>query len=319
MRGRGMVRGHASQNLGVGQLLSLFFERLLGRARDMMRAIGLGRRMTRGEIFRAGNIGAEPSADYQRALFVLDNVVRECITVSRQYGGLQAPTQKHFYASVLFTALLSRSISLLMLAPHSPWAHKMIEHWDYASAAVILRTMMELRAAYHYLCVDECTDEEWDCRWNLLNLHDCNSRIRLFEAGEHFGLGEVVGLQAQVEEIRNRLMANAHFQTLRHKARLLNGQTAYLYPIEEMMEKAGLERPNYRFLNILFSSHIHGLPMSYYRMAMQERGRGLPSPVEEGYTTICLSLASALLTASRDEAHELFRGLPRAQPPAPGA
>jgi hypothetical protein len=297
----------------------LFFERLLGSARDMMRAIGIGRRMTRGEVFRAGNIGAEPSPDYQRALFVLDSVVRECITVSRQYGGLQAPTQKHFYASVLFTAMLSRSVSLLMLAPHSPWAHKMIEHWDYASAAVILRTMMELRAAFHYLCVDECTNEEWECRWHLLNLHDCNSRIRLLEAREHSEPDEVAGLQAQAEEIRNLLMANAHFQTLRHRVRLLNGQTAYLYPIEEMIERAGLERPNYRFLNIVFSSHVHGLPMSYYRMGMQERGRGLPSPIEEGYTMICLSLASALLTATRDEVHELFRGLPSVQAPAPGA
>ena len=86
------------------------------------------------------------------------------------------------------------------------------------------------------------------------------------------------------------------------------------------MEKAGLERPTYRFLNVVFSSHVHGLPMSYYRMGMQERGRGLPSPIEEGYTTICLSLASALLTATRDEVHELFRGLPPAQePPAPSA
>ncbi|MEJ2434095.1 MAG: response regulator, partial [Pseudolabrys sp.] len=71
-------------------MFGLFFERIAGRARDMMRAIGIGNRMTRGEVFRAGNIGAEPSPDYHRALFVLDNVVRECITVSRQYGGLQA-------------------------------------------------------------------------------------------------------------------------------------------------------------------------------------------------------------------------------------
>jgi Family of unknown function (DUF5677) len=280
-----------------------------------MRAIGLGRRMTRGEVFRAGNIGTQPSADYQRALFVLDNVVRECITVSRQYGGLQAATQKHFYASVLFTAMLSRSVSLLMLAPHSPWASKMIEHWDYASAAVILRTLIELRAAFHYLCVDECTGEEWNCRWNLLNLHDCSSRIRLLEAREGYEPHEVVGLQAQAEELQNRLRGNPHFQRLRHQTRLLNGQAAYIYPIEEMMERAGLDKPTYRFLHILFSSHVHGLPMSYYRMGMQERGRGLPSPIEEGYTTICLSLASALLTATRDEVHDLFRGLPPVQAP----
>src|SRR6478609_983177 len=114
-------------------LLRLFLNRLAGSTRDILRTVGLGRRMTHGEIARAGNIGAEPSADYQRALSVLDNVVRECITVSKQYGGLRAATQKHFYASVLFTAILSRSVSLLMLAPHSPWASKMIEHWDYAS------------------------------------------------------------------------------------------------------------------------------------------------------------------------------------------
>ncbi|MEJ2376065.1 MAG: DUF5677 domain-containing protein [Pseudolabrys sp.] len=295
-------------------MFGLFFERIAGRARDMMRAIGIGNRMTRGEVFRAGNIGAEPSPDYHRALFVLDNVVRECITVSRQYGGLQAATQKNFYASVLFTAMLSRSVSLLMLAPHSPWARKMIEHWDYASAAVILRTMMELRAAFHYLCVDECTDEEWNCRWNLLNLHDCNSRIRLFEAREPADLAQIAGLQAQAEELRNRLRTNGHFETLRHQERLLNGQTAYLLPIEEMMERAGLDMPTYRFLNILFSSHVHGLPMSYYRMGEQERGRGLPSRVEEGNTIVCLSLASALLTATRDEVNELFRGLPPVHP-----
>ncbi|WFU62694.1 DUF5677 domain-containing protein [Bradyrhizobium brasilense] len=300
-------------------MLKLFFERLAGSIRDMLRFIGVGRRITRREIFRSGGVGEEPSADYQRALMVLDNVARECITVSRQYGGLQAVTQKHFYASVLFTAMLSRSISLLMLAPYSPWASKMIEHWDYASTAVILRTMMELRAAFHYLCVDECTNEEWDCRWSLLNLHDCNSRIRLFEAQAPVAADQVAGLRAQAEEIRDRLKANPHFQTLRHQTRLLNGQTAYLFAIEEMMERAGLDKPTYRLLNVLFSSHVHGLPMSYYRMGMQERGRGLPSPIEEGYTTLCLSLASALLTATRDEVHELFKGSPPMQAQAPDA
>lgn len=273
------------------------------------------RTMSREEIFRAGNVGEEPSLDYVRSVDVLDNVVRECISVSRQYAGIQAPTQKHLYASVLFTALLSRSVSLVMLAPHSPWAQKMIEHWDYASAAVIVRTMLELRAAFHYLCVDQCSDEEWECRWNLLNLHDCCSRIRLLDAKslEH---EERAGLQAQAEELRNRLRANKHFATLRHQQRLLNGQSPYLYPIEDMLENAGLEKETYRFLNILFSSQVHGLPMSYYRMAVQERGRGLPSPIEEGYTTICHSLAAGLLTATRDEVHTIFKGLSKAKPPA---
>jgi hypothetical protein len=87
--------------------------------------------------------------------------------------------------------------------------------------------MMELQAAFHYLCVDERTDEEWDCRSNLLNLHDCNSRMRLLEAREPSDPGEVAGLQVQAGELRNRLRANAHFQTQRNngEGRGLKGQS----------------------------------------------------------------------------------------------
>jgi hypothetical protein len=61
-----------------------------------------------------------------------------------------------------------------------------------------------------------------------------------------------------------------------------------------MVEKAGIEKETYRWLHILFSSHVHGLPMSYFRMGgdNEERGRGLPSPIEEGYTSLCLSMAA---------------------------
>ncbi len=259
------------------------------------------------EIFAMGSVAPELSADYAESLNVLDGVVRDCINVSRKYAGIASPTGKHFYASVLFTSLISRGVSLAILAPHSLWANKMIEHWDYASAAVIVRTMIELRAAFHYLCVDECSEDEWQCRWNLLNLHDCISRNRLLksraggsEQGQQFEL--------QAEELRNRLKSNAHFVQLSHQKKLLNGQTAYLFPIEDMAENAGIEKETYRFLHILFSSHVHGLPMSYFRMGEQERGRGVPSPVEEGYTSICLSCAASLLASTRDEVHNLFKG-----------
>jgi hypothetical protein len=237
------------------------------------------------QIFAAGSVGPEPSAEYLERLAFLDGVVRECITVSRQSAGIASPTAKHFYASVLFTSLIVRGVSLAILAPHSPWAHKMIEHWDYASATVIVRTMLELRAAFHYLCVDACSDDEWRCRWDLLNLHDYVSRRRLAAARKD-DLEQVTELDALAEELRDRLRANPHFAGVAHKRRLLNGQNAYLYPIEEMVEKAGIEKSTYRWLNILFSSHVHGLPMSYYRMGREDRGRGVPSPVEEAFFAI---------------------------------
>ena len=107
------------------------------------------------------------------------------------------------YASVLFVAIITRGVSLLNLAPHTPWAAKKVEHWDYASMTGIVRTMIELRSAFHYLCVDECSLEEWNCRWNIFNLHDCVSRIRLFDA--QGANEEVEKLKVQAEELRERI------------------------------------------------------------------------------------------------------------------
>jgi hypothetical protein len=264
--------------------------------------------LTHEEIFAAGNSPPELSIEYSESLDMLDNVVRDCITVSRKHAGIESPSPKHFYASVLFTSLISRSISLAILAPHSPWAAKIIEHWDYASAAVITRTLIEIRVAFHYLCFDSCSDDEWQCRWHLLNLHDRVARKRLMEARSETE-GEARLFDQQIEEIKSKLRSNAHFLTLSNQKKLLNGQTAYLFPIEDMAEKAGMPKETYRFLHIMFSSHVHGLPMSYFRMGEQERGRGVPSPIEEGYTAICLSCAGSLLAATRDEVEEIFKGL----------
>jgi hypothetical protein len=44
---------------------------------------------------------------------------------------------------------------------------------------------METRLNFFYLCVDECLDDEWDCRWNLFNLHDTMARVALMIRKEH--------------------------------------------------------------------------------------------------------------------------------------
>ncbi|WP_333836499.1 DUF5677 domain-containing protein [Novosphingobium sp.] len=262
-------------------------------------------------VVDGGAWGPEPAKDYLKSLDMLDNVVRECIFVSRRYAGIEAPEGRHFYASVLFVALITRGVSLLNLAPYSPWAAKKIEHWDYASMTGVVRTMIELRAAFHYLCADPCSQDEWYCRWNLFNLHDCVSRIRLFTAQKNDQ--QVVELEVQAEELRERLRTNSFFQALdpkQHK-KLLHGQTAYLFPLETLMEKAGMEVETFRMLYILFSTHVHALPMSFYRLSGDnpERGRGLPSSAEEGYSSLCLTLAATLIVASREEMHALFDGL----------
>lgn len=262
--------------------------------------------LTHDEIVNFSKLGCNPSDDYMCRVDMLDNVVRECMYVSRGYSGIASPSAKHYYASVLFTALITKGVTLAQIMPFTPWVDKKIEHWDYASAAGIVRTMLELRIAFYYLCTDDCDETEWECRWNMFNLHDCVSRIRMFTELEN--IEEVTKLSQAADEIRVRLQGNAFFDILPEKKKktALNGQSAYLFPLEDIAEKAGVEKSMFRWLYVFLSSHVHALPMSFYRIG-EERGRGLPTPVEENHTSMCLSLASTFLVSTRDEIHSLFQ------------
>jgi hypothetical protein len=257
------------------------------------------------EILDQGNIPEPPTEAYKAAVQRLDGVVRQAMILSRRCGGLSAASNRHFYASVLFTTVVVRSISLLQIAPLSSWAQKVIEHWDYASASVIARTLLEIRLCFYYMCIDPCSDAEWQCRWETMNLNDCAHRIKIFEAT---GVTEQVNaLQLVMEELAARIGANAHFQSLDRgqQKNILRGTVTYLEPQENIAEKAGIAKTDFRFFHVFFSTHVHGLPMSFYRVG-EERGRGLPTPAESGYTAMCLELAASLVAACHAELEGLF-------------
>lgn len=244
---------------------------------------------------------------YLKRVDALDNALRSCIATSQRLAGIRSATGRHFYASVLFTTLCTRAVSLATLAPHSPWAERKIEHWDFASIAGLTRSILEVRLAFFYLCGEKCSPEEWDCRWNIFNLHDCVSRMCLFESMSPES-GDIEGFSVQAEELRGRLTGNSYFMALPEKQRnkLLKGANAYLYPLEDLAQRTGVEIQTFRWLYRLLSSQLHGLPLSFYRMGEQEQGRGVHSEVEEGYTSLCLSLCVSFLVAARDEMERLF-------------
>ncbi len=151
----------------------------------------------------------EPSSGYIERVNGFEGVLGSCIELSRKLAGIRPPSSRHFYASVLFTSLCSRGVSLAIVAPHSKWAQRRIEHWDYASMAGMARSILEIRLAFFYLCIDECSSEEWVCRWNLFNLHDCQSRIRLFSMQSE--ARSIAGFEKQANELRERLTSNSFF------------------------------------------------------------------------------------------------------------
>jgi hypothetical protein len=62
----------------------------------------------------------------------------------------------------------------------------------------------------------------------------------------------------------------------------------------------------FRFIYRFLSNQVHSLPMSFYRMAEQERGRGVESRIEVGYTSLCLDTAGQYLEQAYDDYKSIF-------------
>jgi hypothetical protein len=248
-----------------------------------------------------------PSDEYKETISALESALEECFALSHRCSGIRAPTGAHFYASVLFTTLCSRGASFAILAPDTTFSTKAFDHWDYSSLAVLARSILEIRISFFHLCGQECTSSEWDFRWNLFNLHDCTSRIHMFEEIDP-GSEDLPGFKTQADELRGRLKSNEVFVALSgsEQRRLRHGKQAYPVPLEVIAEKAGVPISEFRLLYKFLSSHVHGLPMSFYRMEDDGRGRGVHCRVEEGYSTLCASFVHGMLVASRDEMRKLF-------------
>ncbi len=162
--------------------------------------------------------------------------------------------------------------------------------------------------AFYYLCVENVPHDEWDCRWNLFNLHDCISRKKIFET-----MGEdeeyLKKFDVEADELRTRLTSNAFFSSLDEKQqkRYFKGKEAYVMPKDEIVRRIGLEEAEYRMMYGFLSVHVHTLPMSFYRMGEQERGRGIHSEIEERYTSACITWLTPILIRASEEMGAIFK------------
>lgn len=262
----------------------------------------------------------KPPARYLQRLDGFCGLLSECMALSRRYGSYASPTNKHFWGSLLFTALCTRACSLAFVAPYSRWAKRDFEHWDFASTANIARTILDTRLTFFYLCAEECTPDQWNCRWNAFSLHDCLARIALRQASPNMGGDEesLDALNTQAEELRERLRNTATFGVLERgtQKRILQGKQAHLEALEDIAVRAGIELAVYRWLWKLMSAQVHAYPYSFYRMYAEASGRGVQTKMEEQHTTLMLSFCMTLLVRSRDEFKKLMQEI-ESQPRRP--
>jgi hypothetical protein len=179
-------------------------------------------------------------------------------------------------------------LSILILAPESEAANKKITHWDFSSLFSLTRNMMECYQTLFYLCVDNVSDDELKARRKLFNLHDYKSRKKLFS---------FIPQKLDNEEIEkfvvDELVNTKYFNTLDEKQQkhVLKGNNAFFINREEIEEKMGKDKNEFKLLYNLFSNNIHSFPFGFYRMIDGERGIGIKSDVELRYSGLAIETA----------------------------
>lgn len=245
--------------------------------------------------------------DYSKSCAEFDKTFREAVKLSHDCEGIPSPTGKYFYASVLFTRLCVSAVSLRKLSP-DPRLLGRDAHWDYASVCSITRIIVECYLIFHYLCVQTVDDIEWEARWRLFNLHDCSQRTKMFASLDIAPEGEA---EKVIEITLDELKANSYFRGLTQKQQrhFLKGNDALFMSQDQIVQSYGGDVNEFRFLYRFLSNQVHSLPMSFYRVSEQERGSGVESEVEVGYTALCLDSTCQYLKQACKDYRTLFQGV----------
>lgn len=246
---------------------------------------------------------------YIESLILFDSTVSAATAISQEIAGRPSPTSAHYYASVLFTRLCTNGVSLLYIAPRSRLVNSEFEHWDFASIASLVRNLIECYLTFYYLCVDTIAQDEWDCRWNLFNLHDCQRRRKLFE---HFGSSqeELATWDEQAKDLKERLTSNPFFCSLNRQlqADCLKAKKAFTLSRDDLIARMGLNVSKIRGYYLFLSSQVHSYPLGFYRTGEGGRGRGIENDVEKRYIEWALTSAKFFLQRALKEMISLFPG-----------
>jgi len=193
-----------------------------------------------------------------------------------------------FWASVLFTRMIVTVKTIDKILPDP----KPKEHWDFSSVASLIRNLFECYIWYYWLCEDDVLDEVRAARFILLYLHDYGSRRRTFPSE----YSEPREADPVYLDLVSQFNGNSILNTVpeRKRRELLRGEkTPFIQ--DEVLERMGWDKDEFRMWYRFYSQHTHTGPMSFYRMPEHDRGSGAETRHEKKYIMFSTALACNVL------------------------
>ena len=242
---------------------------------------------------------------YRTAISGFTDALEQAILTSHAAAGIDAGLRRH-WASVLFTRMCTTAVSTLWLCPRSKVNPRGL-HWDFGAVASLIRNLFEAALVLFYIGVEAVSEDEWQARLRVMQLHDCMERWRMFRLIDPNDQ-QLAGFEQQAAELRDLLKGNPFFTQLPESfaGKLLNGERSCILIQDEILERMKIVPPPNRGYYRFLSSHAHSFPLAYYRMAEHNRGRGEGNEVEKGYIAGALEFGTELLKRSTGDIRNAF-------------
>lgn len=203
------------------------------------------------------------------------------------------------FACILFARMCVIAQSIQRLTQQDVPTKYVLENWDYASTFGLTRNLMECYHSLFYLCFDNVSNEERQTRKNIFDLHDYYSRKQLFEHLNEVPLATQFHHDKEncLEFILDKIQQDSFFNSLPEKERnrYLQGKNAFMLSREDIEERSGFNKREFRLWYKLLSANVHSFPMGFYHVAPGERGLGVKTELEVKYICKALSLSESYL------------------------
>ncbi|CAN5266721.1 hypothetical protein BH10PSE9_BH10PSE9_19580 [soil metagenome] len=199
--------------------------------------------------------------DEQRQSFVSAKL--RLATISNGIGR-QIATPRFGWASWIYArmGLAAQSVIMLLEQYVDDKAHSTLDH---VTVGGVCRAILEAQVFVSYLTEAKISEEEWQLRKWTLDIHDCNSRLRLFRALDV--KDQVEGFKQQLEELQVRMKSHPLFSYLPKETQtaILVGNRIYVRGMRAALEDAGWNQDQWDGIYNYLSGSVHSSPISFYR------------------------------------------------------
>ncbi len=216
-----------------------------------------------------------------------ERVLKIGIPISQSVAGRYV-NYKSAMTSILYTRLCTTAVSISNLSPN---IFSNCTHWDCVSLFSLTRNLIENYHVFFYFCIEEISQEEWEFRKLLFDLNDTKNRYDMFNfwGEENSKIYEKMKLK-----LLRQIQENMFFKKLDTKKQksFLNGNNTFAFSRDEIEERMGNDKLYYKGLYKFLSNQTHTFPMSFSRMSEQQKGKGIESEIEVGYSMLALELST---------------------------